>query len=592
MKLTKKLKTLPDFQKFFPLIQVVIIFAFSCYLFRSLLFDLSNSLLDWNDYPYYVWTISQNVQHFATLSFDGIFNTNSFYPHQGSLLFSDVLFPQSIIAFIWQLILVPYDQEPILIFNITFFTTLLLNIIASNFLSARLFNKQSTKFLATAILSFSPFFFLQYGHFQMISFWPGLFALGFLFSDQQSNKINLRNSLIIGLWLSIQLYASVYLGVFFLVVVLLCKLFRVSASLIRKKLDKSLIHSTALVLLTFAILAGPLVYKYKLVQSSYEIGINYSEYIYYSANITDYLFIMPYTVLGDLLAPWNKFNFHTGGEPIRNPSILLTVLAILGIFSFSINKSFISITIKKNTRHIFFLAVLLLGFIFSLGPRLSVNGTYLHIPLPYHLFVKTVPIFEPIRATNRWYFVFFIGLWYFSMKYIDKKIISKKLLFIIFVIYCLEIIPFSIKANAQSYYPDSYLSIQNECKVDSEVLLELPITPFKEKIGLIEYLQYRTSTLLASTKHQCDIVNGYSGLTPSEYQDYDQQLFAALSNKNQELFIDLLSLKDVRIIKLNKDYLENNLNEIYENWFVDPKYFEKIYSDNNTIVVLVKPSNE
>src|SRR5258708_1707423 len=83
------------------------------FIFRSLLFNLSTNLLDWFDYPLMVWTIFQNVEHLRNLSLNGFFNSNIFYPFQGSLLFSDLLLTQSLMA----LPLSFFFQNKILVFN-------------------------------------------------------------------------------------------------------------------------------------------------------------------------------------------------------------------------------------------------------------------------------------------------------------------------------------------------------------------------------------------------------------------------------------------------------------------------------------------
>lgn len=565
---------------------ISVIFLFSCFLFRSIFLQPTTHLLDWNDYPYYVWTISQNVEHFRTLQFDGFFNTNSFYPHEGTLLFSDVLVPQSVIAFIWEILVTPYYIEPILIFNLTFFTNILLNIVSGYFVSKRFFSNTQSIFLATLTLSLSPFFFLQYGHLQMVSFWPGFFCLALYFKPEKNLFLNIWS----GFFLALQFYASVYLTIFFLVIITASELFKYFYKMFFKQSKQFSAMTLAIIYITFFILAGPLIYKYKSVQNSYNIGINYSEYVYYSAHFTDYLFFLPYTLLSNFLSFWNKFNLHYGGEPVKNPSIILSILAVLGMFTIKIEKNFIALKTKKTFVDLYFLALTILGFIFSLGPRLNANGTFLHIPLPYHIFVKILPIFEPIRATNRWYFVFFIGVWYFALKHFDQKHFKYKYLVTLAVVlmYIFEVVPLSVQATSKNYYSEAYTLVEQECSKQNKVLLELPITPYKEGTGVIEYLQYRTGSLLASTKHRCSIVNGYSGLTPNEHILYDQQIFQAAKTANKAEFLSLLDQNQVELVKLNEDLLEDNYRIIYHDWLSDSETFNTLYEDNQTLVVSIK----
>ncbi|MDO8638702.1 MAG: hypothetical protein Q7R43_03940, partial [Candidatus Daviesbacteria bacterium] len=94
-----------------------IMFFLALFIFRSLVFNITKNLPDWNDYPYITWTIFQNADHVKNLQFDGFFDANAFYPFKGTLLFSDLLLPQSLIV-----ILISYfTANPVLSFNILFF---------------------------------------------------------------------------------------------------------------------------------------------------------------------------------------------------------------------------------------------------------------------------------------------------------------------------------------------------------------------------------------------------------------------------------------------------------------------------------------
>jgi hypothetical protein len=95
-----------------------------------------------------------------------------------------------------------------------------------------------------------------------------------------------------------------------------------------------------------------------------------------------------------------------------------------------------------------------------------------------------------------------------------------------------EIMPVSVNASAKDYYPADYKIIEESCSQTPKVLLEFPITPFKENNNIIDYLQYRTSALIASTRHHCLLINGYSGLTPKEHVVYDQELFKTMQEND------------------------------------------------------------
>ena len=568
---------------------ITLVFGIGLVVFRSLLLGLSTHLLDWNDYPYYAWTLWQNIHHFKNLSFEGFFNTNAFYPLQGSLLFSDILLPQSLIALVLSWLVAPYSQQPVLIFNLTFLTGVLLNIVSAAVLSQQLFRFKLVRFLATLSLSLSPFFFLQLGHLQMITFWPVFLGLSLLLKSR--SDLNLKIAILIGFLAGIEFFASVYLAFFLLAMIGFFYLAKIQAQTNKFVAVKKSLIELGIILLVFGVLAGPVIVKYKFVQKSYSVGFEYQEYTYYAAHLTDYLFFLPNTLAAKLYAPWNKFNLHLSGEPIKNPSLALSILALMGIFGFSKSRVKFSLQIKRSMPEFFFLLLVLAGFLFSLGPRLSVNGQFVNIPLPYHLLVKTLPIMEPIRATNRWYFVFYLGIWFFAMQALDKlklKKFGKILLILGFIFfYIAEVLPTSLMAKAKDYYSDSYLPLDQSCEQQPQVLLEFPLTPVKKGVGLIEYLQYRTSQLLASVHHGCLLVNGYSGLMPRELSAYDNLLFTAVQTDDLEEFVNLLNEKEVSLIKFNFDFYEDELASEVKTWLSDSRYFVVLDQDKSSIVARV-----
>jgi hypothetical protein len=568
-------------------IVVASIFGITLIVFRRLVLNLGTHLLDWNDYPYYVWTIYQNVAHFSSFQLNGFFNTNSFYPHQGTLLFSDILLPQSVIAWCWTMVIGSYSDHPILVFNLTFFTSILLNIIAAYTVSKKLFSASAVRFLATLTLALSPFFFLQFGHLQMVSFWPSLFALSIVLN--KNTAITAKNAIIAGALLGLQFYASVYLAIFSVTIIGILFIAQLLSAENWQQWLRANSKHFILLAAVFAVLAGPLLYKYKTVQEAYGVGINYSEYVYYAAHLTDYLFFIPNSTVGEWLAPWNRFNLHNGGEPIKNPGIMLSLLAIIGIFTIAITPKNVSIKVSKLHPDLLFLLVLLAGFIFSLGPRLNVNGSFVNLPLPYHLLVKVLPIMEPIRATSRWYFIFYLGVWYFAMSAV-QRLNTKRLTVIALIlslVYIAEIMPVSVNASAKDYYPADYKIIEESCSQTPKVLLEFPITPFKENNNIIDYLQYRTSALIASTRHHCLLINGYSGLTPKEHVVYDQELFKTMQENDLQSFVTLLKSNDVSLIKYNPAQLNPDLGSTVSAWLKNNQYFSTLSQSDQTTVVQV-----
>lgn len=561
---------------FFPIIFIFLIFLL---IYRSLLFNIKTNLLDWNDSPYYIWTIYQNINHFKNLDFVNFSNSNSFYPLANTLFLSDLLIPQSLIAFFYSF----FISSKIIVFNLTFFTQILLNISCAYILSRALFKKNSARFLATLTLSLSNYFFSQVGHLQMISYWPSLLILYFLLKDEL-NKIKLKSLILIALLLVIQFYASVYLTIFLITIIIVYYLIH----FIYQGLNFKYIKQLSLISLIFLLFAGGALYQYKLTQQKYQIHIQYQEYVHYAAYLSDYFFFSHQSLFSLLIKFWNQKNPHLLGEKVVNPSLSLSVLAFLGVYQlFFLTKH----QAKKNQsiKNLLFFFLILIGFILSLGPRLVFNQS-IKIPLPYYLLFR-LPLFEPIRATSRWYFLFFLGIWYFAIKYLDQLKINNKqikiLIIFIALFYLIEVIPINIKTEKKDYYPSVYNEINNQCKQNKLVLLEFPMSLSHkyQEINVKDYLQYKTAMLIASLENNCHLVNGYSGYTPQPILDLENNLETYIDEQNYLAFKNMLINKQIDLLKINKSgFFHPAANNFYQ-WLAIQSGIKLIYDDDNYLVL-------
>ncbi len=268
------------------------------FIFRSLLFNISTNLPDWNDYPFIIWTISQNVEHFQKGTINGFFDTNAMYPFKGNLLFCELFLPQSLMAFILNL----FSKNPVLVFNIIFFITIFLNIFASFFFWKKFnFSKYTTVF-ATLVTAYSPIIFLNTIHFQIFSIWPMFFGLAYLFSEKMSK----RNAILLGIWTSILFVSSAYLTIFMLFIIFFWFLFKAWKLYKLKKPFHQLLKFILVTSIIFGVLAGPFIYKFINVQKSYDIKREYWEYIIYSAQFTDYFFTAGYDSVIYNLPPFQR----------------------------------------------------------------------------------------------------------------------------------------------------------------------------------------------------------------------------------------------------------------------------------------------
>lgn len=568
-------------------------FFLTLFIFRSLVLNITKNLPDWNDYPYITWTIFQNVDHVKNLQFDGFFDANAFYPFKGTLLFSDLLLPQSLIV-----ILISYfTANPVLSFNILFFILLALNIVCSLYFWKSIFSDHKIIFFASLLTVFSPYFFLNSNHFQMISIWPYLFGIGFL----MRKGLTIKSAVIVALLTTIEFLASVYLSVFMLFTIsiwVILTLYSRREELVHYgRLQKNIITQTlkgvGVFCIVFIFLSGPFILKYMQVQRSYGISRDYGEYVLYSAHLTDYLFTTHYHSLISTLSPivkWNSFNMHRSGEAGGFPGIVLLSLSILGLLIYSRNSSSLNLKLPLSFNHIFFLTLMVCGLVFSLGPRLNANGTYLALPLPYEIMLKYNPLVEPVRATARWSFIFYFGLVYFAcigLQKINHRTKSNLVMSLLSIVFLLEIIPTNKLSESKNYYPEAYRTIEEVCQ-SKNVLLEYPMSQFNKEVNILTNLTYRTQILLASVNHKCKIVNGYSGYTPKQYQIYEDELQRAVENNNESKFLKLLDSKEISVIKLNKKSLFEDRVKVIEKWFSFYERAKILYQNNEFLVVKIQ----
>lgn len=211
------------------------------------------------------------------------------------------------------------------------------------------------------------------------------------------------------------------------------------------------------------------------------------------------------------------------------------------------------------------------GFWASLGPRLTVDNIYIGIYLPYALVLKFFPPLMSIRVTERWAFFVFVGLAYFAVLGISK--IKKKwqwmAVAIVSVLYLIEMMPLSMPVETKNYYPPVYALISPICQEKPEVLLEFP---FEQDIGydanILTNLTYRTQYILASVKHKCLLVNGYSGYFPDDFIRYQNEMDTSVASADRERFFNLLRQRNVRLFKLNKKQIYGQKAKLIQSWLL------------------------
>lgn len=563
------------------IVGIAVISTLILLLFTQLITHLSENLFDWHDYPLFVWIMQQNITHWKQLDFSLIFESNIFYPFTNTLLFSDLFWPQSVIGLILSLFL----KNPILIFNLVFLVTIVLNVIASYYFWQTITKNKWLLFFAALTTSISSFVLQNWYHFQIFSLWPFLFSLGYAF---RSTELTVRQAVIAALLIWLTFYSSIYLWVLLLTALVVWY----SLLIIKNNFSKAYLMKLgtfAIICLSVMVLTtGYTIFSYWQTRHIYQAKRDYHEYVNYSAQVSDYLFPSHLSSLIWRTQPvrfWNSFNGHYG----LFPGITLIALAVFGLVIIKPVKRKLFVGMELTMLDAFMLCLLMIGFVFSLGPRFNFNDIYLRIPLPYHVFLKVIPLFEVVRVTSRWSLFFFLSLTYFAIRGLQK--LPKKYLALtvigLSVFYLAEVYPFSRPSEARDYYPVVYQKIEQPCQQTHAVLLEYPMTEFRDGANISTNLSYRTQQMLASVLHGCRLVNGYSGYIPKEYEQYEQLLFESVEHNNSEQFWKLIKQRQVRYIKLNKQRLFADRVQTLTGWLESSDRTQLLYNDANYILVLL-----
>jgi hypothetical protein len=538
---------------------ITITTALICLVFRGIVTHHSTHLLDLFDFPYYAWVLDHALDFFTFQPHSSFFTTNAFFPFTNSYFFSDLLLPQALVG------LIPYllGFNPITITNFIVVGTLILNAIAAVWLWQARFKNTWSLTLATLTTTLSPFIFTQRGHLQMMTLWPMLLVVGILL---RKKSLGWKLGILVGLLWVLQLMASFYLSIFLLFVIGWDWL----VTTYKEKDLRTHIPFLATFGMTCALLGGPILIKYYQVKQQYSIATATNEYITYAAHPSDYLFITFPTFGQQLTEPWQRFNHHGIGEIAAYPGTAMLLLALFSLVKIKKNKQTIQFQFATDKDTLFFLGLMTMGFIFSLGPRLSFNGSYAHLPLPYLLLLKIIPLLESIRATARWSLLLYLGVTYFAAKTLETLKLKKQWQFlplIVIIGYVFEMVPLQLSAEPVSAALDNNHPITRLCQQPTTLAI-FPFTEQHLEASLTTNLARKTQELLRSTIHHCRLVNGYGGFEPPGYQQLEQQLNYAIGT-DLNSFWHILRDNQVKVVMIDSHYLNPKSKVKVDTFFAD-----------------------
>jgi hypothetical protein len=463
-------------------------------LFSTALFTLLTIAMTWpqasylvtHAYPHHdvyfnMWRLAW-VAHALTTDPSDLFNGNIFFPEPRALTYSDAMVVEGLIA----TPLLSFGVPPVLVHNLLLLGAIIASATGIFVLARYLTGSAAAGIVSGIVFAFVPYRFEHYMHMEMQ--WTMWIPWAFWAVHRTLDSGDWKYSLLTGLFVSLQMYSSIYYGVFLVVllglvtgVVLLAMPWKLATSAVLKLIPAAIVT---------AVLCGA--YAVPYLETKKDVGGRAErEIMLYSARPSNYLVATPDNIVYGRA-------FASRGRPERRlfPGALVVLLAIVGLFTRPPRRAAAMIG--------YFLAMVL-AYEMSLG----LSG------YTYRFLFDHVPVFQGFRAVARLgiFVVFFLavlGAFGFRALAAGRPLVVRRLLLAGAV--ALLVIEYRVRPLHLVEYPNEPLPIHAWLAQQPRgVVAELPMPDD------VPGTDPRTSYL--STFHWQPIVNGYSGFVPQSYLD-------------------------------------------------------------------------
>lgn len=526
-----------------------------------LILNMGSGIKDTGDPLLSSWIMAWNVEKITSLDFENIFNANIFFPHKRTIVYSEFLFTQSLIA----LPALIASENPIFAQNFVILFSFLTSGLGMYFLARYLTKNAFGGIIAGVVYAFSPFMLSHLSHLQILT--AGGIPLAFLFLHKFFEDEQYKHILLFTVFFLLSALANGYYGLYLL---LFAGLYIFLYIILRKKFgDWRFWIKIATLALLALVVAGPVVHQYMVVRK--EMGFVRSIGSY--ADLTSFLSTAPYNRLyGHVTARFSK------PEGQLFPGIVAVFLAATGIIH-SLKKKRGKIPFIQTPVR-FYSLVLLLSFLFTLGPK----G-------PYNILYKYVPGFNAIRVASRFHILVMFSLAIlaaYGMKALisflpfGKRWISVFLLCVLMLLVLIEYSSLPIPWRAipvKDDIPEVYRWLA--AQKDDFAIIELPLPEPGESTFYKE-----CPRMYYSTYHWKKLVNGYAGYFPSLYYELKWRWKTQPLDHN---VIDLQTLGVRYIILHSSFYEEEDLRRILSDFSRLEEYVKPVRQVGDAFVYELVP---
>ena len=500
-----------------------IVWAFICYLTMAivvtypLVLSLNTAVADPVDAILNTWIMAFEHHTLLTQPLEFL-NTNIFYPHPQTLLYSETLLLPSLLLLPIRL----FSDSPLLTHNVLVLMGFALTGTSGYLLGRWLFHEHWAAMVVGGVLAFNSYTLSNMGQAQLLHLvW---LPLALLYMAKLLRKPDLRYALMMAFFLAAQFYSVIYYGIFAFLAVGAAGgigwLFR------RYPSRQERLHTAYLMGLGLAIavlLCLPLALAYYSVSSTNGFARLLAETWPYSASIESWITALPQNLLyGQRLGQELPMLGFYALDALF-PGVILLTIAAVGLLLGIVRAWGILRSSQYPARGRFFLwpVFLLVGILFllvlSFGPyfQQKVLQPNFEQTLPYALIHKWVPGFQALRAPVRFAALVFLGLGVaaaYSVRLVRWQVARMA----IFLLLLVEVV--LVPANTlytpttsndqQALY--AWLATQ-----PSSVYLEFPVYAFGEEGQEARWLESQ----FQSMNHWHATPVGYSGFFPPRYDE-------------------------------------------------------------------------
>jgi hypothetical protein len=459
---------------------VAVIGAFAvltCVMMPALVRHLADGAVDHQDVYFNMWRL-QWVAHALATSPRNLFNGNIFYPEPRTLLFSDAMLLQGVIAapLVW------IGLPPVAVHNIMLLGAIVWSGATMFALVRHLTRSRGAALIAGTIFAFAPYRFAHLMHLELQ--WTMWMPLALLAMHRTLENGRVRDGLLTGAAVVLQMLSSVYYGVFLITLMGLCAL------LLKLGEQWAIVRRAAVPLTAGALLAIAIIGSYAVpyLQARDQVGERPAGEIQrFAARPADYLVTSPRN--------WMHARWQMESEPERRlfPGTVPFLLAVVGVL------------LRRPSRIIIVYA---LGAVAAFEASLGLRGYF------YSFLYGHLTVFHALRAPARlgiFVVLFLAVLAGFGYTFLAGALRPRGRLALVAVLLAAVILEYFTNVSVVEY-PNSAPPVYRLLAMQAPgVVAEFPMPKVNSLPGQDPVYQY------LSIFHWKPLLNGYSGFYPPTY---------------------------------------------------------------------------